>query len=61
MPGSALSTLRDHTGDVWSLAWGPDKASAGVEGLGGASAGIGGGQLVSAGEDGVVRWWRGGG
>ncbi|ORY90703.1 WD40-repeat-containing domain protein [Leucosporidium creatinivorum] len=60
-PGSALSTLRDHTGDVWSLAWAPESGPPALEGLGGASAGIGGGQLVSAGEDGKLRWWRGGG
>ncbi|GAA5959053.1 hypothetical protein JCM3765_006323 [Sporobolomyces pararoseus] len=61
-PSSALSTLRDHSGDVWSLAWAPENGSAApVEGLGGASAGLGGGRLVSAGEDGALRWWRGGG
>ncbi|GAA5885148.1 hypothetical protein JCM6882_007250 [Rhodosporidiobolus microsporus] len=62
-PSSALSTLRDHTGDVWSLAWAPEAAGAApaVEGLGGAAAGLGGGRLVSAGEDGRVRWWRGSG
>ncbi|GJN88070.1 hypothetical protein Rhopal_001026-T1 [Rhodotorula paludigena] len=62
-PSSALSTLRDHSGDVWALAWAPEQAGAApaVEGLGGAAAGLGGGRLVSAGEDGRVRWWRGGG
>ncbi|GAA5895201.1 WD40 repeat domain-containing protein [Sporobolomyces salmoneus] len=60
-PSSALSTLRDHSGDVWSLAWAPETGAASVEGLGGASAGLGGGRLVSGGEDGALRWWRGGG
>ncbi|GAA5907371.1 hypothetical protein JCM8208_007167 [Rhodotorula glutinis] len=66
-PSLALSTLRDHTGDVWSLAWAPEGpsaaagAGAAVEGLGGAAAGLGGGRMVSAGEDGRVRWWNGGG
>ncbi|GAA6041299.1 hypothetical protein JCM8097_001326 [Rhodosporidiobolus ruineniae] len=62
-PSAALSTLRDHTGDVWALAWAPEAAGAApaVEGLGGAAAGLGGGRLVSAGEDGRVRFWRGGG
>lgn len=60
-PSSALSTLRDHSGDVWALAWAPESGPAPVEGLGGASAGLGGGRLVSAGEDGSLRWWRGGG
>ncbi|GAA5924605.1 WD40 repeat domain-containing protein [Sporobolomyces koalae] len=60
-PSSALSTLRDHSGDVWALAWAPESGPAPVEGLGGASAGLGGGRLVSAGEDGALRWWRGGG
>ncbi|BGP18991.1 hypothetical protein JCM10213_009300 [Rhodosporidiobolus nylandii] len=62
-PSSALSTLRDHTGDVWSLAWAPESPGSipQVEGLGGAAAGLGGGRLVSAGEDGKLRWWRGGG
>ncbi|GAA5870756.1 hypothetical protein JCM16303_001578 [Sporobolomyces ruberrimus] len=60
-PSSALSTLRDHSGDVWALAWAPENGPAPVEGLGGASAGLGGGRLVSAGEDGALRWWRGGG
>ncbi|GAA5929156.1 hypothetical protein JCM3775_006749 [Rhodotorula graminis] len=62
-PSLALSTLRDHTGDVWTVAWAPEGASgaAGVEGLGGAAAGLGGGRMVSAGEDGRVRWWNGGG
>ncbi|GAA5850208.1 hypothetical protein JCM3766R1_006810 [Sporobolomyces carnicolor] len=63
-PSTALSTLRDHSGDVWSLAWAPESSAAAasaVEGLGGASAGLGGGRLVSAGEDGALRWWRGGG
>ncbi|BGP45514.1 Ski complex subunit Rec14 [Rhodotorula kratochvilovae] len=62
-PSLALSTLRDHTADVWSLAWAPEAATgaAAVEGLGGAAAGLGGGRFVSAGEDGRVRWWTGGG
>ncbi|TNY20074.1 WD40-repeat-containing domain protein [Rhodotorula diobovata] len=62
-PSLALSTLRDHTGDVWSLAWAPEPTTgaAAVEGLGGAAAGLGGGRMVSAGEDGRVRWWTGGG
>lgn len=60
-PTTALSTLRDHTGDVWSLSWAPDRGPPVIDGLGGASAGIGGGQLVTAGEDGALRWWRGGG
>ncbi|GAA6007866.1 hypothetical protein JCM11491_006517 [Sporobolomyces phaffii] len=65
-PSSALATLRDHSGDVWALAWAPDgtTTTAGapqVDGLGGASAGLGGGRLASAGEDGAIRWWRGGG
>lgn len=59
-PSTALSTLRDH-GDVWSLAWKPDVGPPVIEGLGGSAAGIGGGQLLSAGEDGNLRWWRGGG
>ncbi|KAL8279858.1 hypothetical protein RQP46_007708 [Phenoliferia psychrophenolica] len=61
MPGSALSTLRDAVGDVWSLSWAPDQSGAAIEGLAGAGAGIGGGQLISGGEDAAVRWWRGGG
>ncbi|GAA6006167.1 hypothetical protein JCM10207_000548 [Rhodosporidiobolus poonsookiae] len=62
-PSSALSTLRDHTGDVWALSWAPEALNAAppVEGLGGAAAGLGGGRLVSAGEDGKVRFWRGSG
>lgn len=60
-PTTALSTLRDHTGDVWSMSWKPNSSAPLIDGLGGASAGIGGGQLVSAGEDGSLRWWRGGG
>ncbi|GAA5973304.1 hypothetical protein JCM11641_003064 [Rhodosporidiobolus odoratus] len=62
-PSSALSTLRDHTGDVWALSWAPEAAAnaSQIEGLGGAAAGLGGGKLVSAGEDGRLRWWRGGG
>ncbi|BGP00872.1 WD repeat protein 61 [Rhodotorula toruloides] len=62
-PSTALSTLRDHTGDVWSLAWAPEQAGSApaVEGLGGAAAGLGGGRFVSAGEDGRLRWWNGGG
>lgn len=61
--GSALSTLRDHRGDCWSLAFAPAEAGqAGeVEGLGGANAGLGGGRFVSAGEDQTLRWWRAGG
>lgn len=61
MPGSALSTLRDAVGDVWSVSFAPDRSPAAIEGLAGAGAGIGGGQLVSGGEDAAVRWWRGGG
>ncbi|KAM0749776.1 WD40 repeat-like protein [Meredithblackwellia eburnea MCA 4105] len=61
MPGSALATLRDSVGDVWSISWSPERAAPPIEGLGGASAGIGGGQLVSGGEDAALRWWRGGG
>ncbi|GAA5952707.1 hypothetical protein JCM21900_000410 [Sporobolomyces salmonicolor] len=60
-PSSALSTLRDHNGDVWALAWAPEVGPAPIEGLGGGAAGLGGGHLVSAGEDGAVRWWRSGG
>ncbi|GEM09320.1 WD repeat protein 61 [Rhodotorula toruloides] len=35
-PSTALSTLRDHTGDVWSLAWAPEPVglAPAVEGLG---------------------------
>lgn len=62
-PSTALSTLRDHTGDVWSLAWAPEQVGSApaVEGLGGAAAGLGAGRFVSAGEDGRLRWWNGGG
>lgn len=62
-PGTALSTLRDHRGDVWDLAFAPPDAAHAieVEGLGGANAGLGGGRLVSVGEDATVRWWRAGG
>lgn len=62
-PGSAFGTLRDHTGDVWSLAWAPaDRGeSVQVEGLAGANAGLGDGRLLSVGDDAVLRWWRSGG
>lgn len=57
-PTTALTTLRDAPGDVWSLAWRPTEAgSSQIEGL--RSAGLGGGSLVSGSEDGTVRWWRG--
>lgn len=59
--GSALATLRDALGDVWCIAFRPDTVQQQIEGLGGASAGIGGGELVSAGEDHCIRWWRGSG
>ncbi|KDE05882.1 hypothetical protein MVLG_03825 [Microbotryum lychnidis-dioicae p1A1 Lamole] len=57
----AVGTLRDHQADVWSLDWMPEDASKSIEGLGGAGAGMSGGQLVSGGEDAALRWWRGGG
>ncbi|GAA5979770.1 hypothetical protein JCM10908_003038 [Rhodotorula pacifica] len=62
-PSLALATLRDHTADVWAIAWAPEPLAAanGIEGLGGAAAGLGGGRMCSAGEDGRLRWWRGGG
>lgn len=57
---TAISTLRDHAGDVWALSWLPDPLQPdAIDGLGGTGAGIGGGKLVSAGEDAGVRWWRG--
>lgn len=59
--GSALATLRDASGDCWSLAWRPDSEKQQIEGLGGANSGLGGGQLVSAGADAHIRWWRGSG
>ncbi|GAA5884780.1 hypothetical protein JCM3774_003815 [Rhodotorula dairenensis] len=62
-PSLALATLRDHTADVWAIAWAPAPLTAGnaVEGLGGAAAGLGGGRMCTAGEDGRLRWWRGSG
>lgn len=61
-PSLALSTLRDHTADVWAIAFAPEPATGNtIEGLGGAAAGLGGGRMCSAGEDGRLRWWRGGG
>ncbi|KAK4051306.1 Ski complex subunit Rec14 [Microbotryomycetes sp. JL221] len=61
-PGAALNTLRDHTGDVWTLSWAPETTGSNtVEGIGGASAALSGGQFISGGEDGKLRWWRGGG
>ncbi|SCZ91935.1 BZ3500_MvSof-1268-A1-R1_Chr5-3g08230 [Microbotryum saponariae] len=57
----AVGTLRDHQADVWSLDWMPEDVSKATEGLGGAAAGMSGGQLVSGGEDAALRWWRGGG
>lgn len=61
--GAALTTLRDHRGDCWTLAFAPPDGSqtVEVEGLGGANAGLGGGKFVSAGEDQTLRWWRAGG
>ena len=57
---TAISTLRDHAGDVWALSWLPDPIQPdAIDGLGGTGAGIGGGKLVSAGEDAGIRWWRG--
>lgn len=63
-PTSALTTLRDAPGDVWSLSWRPTTTGSvaassqpPIEGL--RSAGLGGGMLVSGSEDGRVRWWRG--
>lgn len=43
------------------MSWKPNSSAPLIDGLGGTTAGIGGGQLVSAGEDGNLRWWRGGG
>ncbi|KAM0787931.1 hypothetical protein ACM66B_006136 [Microbotryomycetes sp. NB124-2] len=60
-PAAALNTLRDHTGDVWTLAWCPEPQSSVVEGVTGSSAALSGGHFVSGGEDGKLRWWRGGG
>lgn len=65
-PSLALVTLRDHTADVWAIAWAPEPLTTTgngnvIEGLGGAAAGLGGGRMCSAGEDGRLRWWRGGG
>ncbi|KAK4052127.1 Ski complex subunit Rec14 [Microbotryomycetes sp. JL201] len=60
-PGAALNTLRDHTGDVWTLAWCPEQVSSTVEGVSGSAAALSGGHFVSGGEDGKLRWWRGGG
>lgn len=61
-PSLALATLRDHTADVWAIAFAPEPLTGNViEGLGGAAAGLGGARMCSAGEDGRLRWWRGGG
>lgn len=54
-----MTTLRDATGDVWTMSWKPD-APTSIAGLS-ASAAIGGGELLTGGEDGILRWWRGGG
>lgn len=59
-PGTALATLRGEA-DTWCVAFRPDSEKVQVEGLGGASAGLGGGELISAGEDKQLRWWRGSG
>ncbi|KZT38113.1 WD40 repeat-like protein [Sistotremastrum suecicum HHB10207 ss-3] len=44
---SCVSTAQD-TGDVWSVAWKPTIPSPGQ----------GAGSFISAGEDGLVKWWR---
>lgn len=46
---AAVSTIQD-TGEVWSVSWRPKPPQHGSPGA-----------FVSAGEDGVVRWWRGAG
>ncbi|KAG6863707.1 hypothetical protein C0993_010573 [Termitomyces sp. T159_Od127] len=46
---AAVATVQD-TGEVWGVSWRPRIAGS-----------AGGGAFVSAGEDGVVRWWRGAG
>ena len=47
---AAVSTLPvPDTGEVWSVAWNPNPSSAVI---------AGGGEFVTGGEDGVVRWWR---
>ncbi|KAF8722348.1 hypothetical protein AX14_009879 [Amanita brunnescens Koide BX004] len=46
---AAVSTMTD-TGEVWSVAWRPKPPALGTVG-----------SFVTAGEDGVVRWWRGAG
>ncbi|KAG6894291.1 hypothetical protein C0993_011861 [Termitomyces sp. T159_Od127] len=43
---AAVATVQD-TGEVWGVSWRPRIAGS-----------AGGGAFVSAGEDGVVRWWR---
>lgn len=66
--GSApVAILRDHKEAVWAVDWAPEEspssgvAAGSIDGVAGPSAGLSGGRLVSAGEDGIVRWWRGGG
>ncbi|KAG5340130.1 hypothetical protein C0989_002750 [Termitomyces sp. Mn162] len=46
---AAVSTIQD-TGEVWSVSWRPKLPGPGSVGA-----------FVSAGEDGMVRWWRGAG
>lgn len=79
---SPLATLRDHTGDVWSLKWQPERFRVSIlynliffsrfvrlilgnqstvsahEGTGGLNQ-IGTGRFASAGQDGLLRVWRG--
>ncbi|KAH8118878.1 WD repeat-containing protein 61 [Phellopilus nigrolimitatus] len=45
---AAVSTVKD-TGEVWSVAWRPNVTPGSA------------GAFVSAGEDGLVKWWRGAG
>ncbi|KAG6886691.1 hypothetical protein C0992_002805 [Termitomyces sp. T32_za158] len=47
-----LATVQD-TGEVWAVSWRPKPPAS--------AAGAGANAFVSAGEDGVVRWWRGAG
>ncbi|KAK7681939.1 hypothetical protein QCA50_014901 [Cerrena zonata] len=46
---ASVSTIQD-TGEVWSVSWRPKPPQHGSPGA-----------FVSAGEDGIVRWWRGAG
>ncbi|GAA97560.1 uncharacterized protein L969DRAFT_83860 [Mixia osmundae IAM 14324] len=58
MPGSALTTIQDQKRDVWALAWRPDppQPDAQVQGISGSR--LGGGNFVSGGADGALRWYR---